>query len=461
MSLLPLLTMVKNHLRNFFIPVALFFTSVIYLYLILANVYSLFDKEYFTTCINSLFFTGLVIVVLILVIEFISNFFDKTSSWYTFFLSLSVVGMLLTSQDFIYINWEYLAIFHYFFFVGAMMSCIFFFEHNYKLLVKRLVRNIIFILLAVFVFFYVVLFFFHYETIALVLTLLLFLFVFGDILIFAINTKKYDFPFTMTYLIVFLLFNCQIITMVSRFTNGSILSLGVDSIASLSIALIYILVYLDYTVNASKKAYEKEEFEKRLKELQTNVLSHQINPHYVFNSLNTIKMLYDQNHDLGVKALELFSSNLRNYVAAGDSDIVTLDVELENVSNYIELENLKHDKPYEIIYNIMRSDFFVPYFSLQPLVENIVKYSKINEKEDGHIIISAEENKNVYVLSIEDNGTGFDVNKIKKTSHGINNSRERFRLLFNASFSIESNVDKGTKIVITIPKEKNNENIGR
>ena len=453
--------MVKNRLRNFFIPTTLLFTLVIYLYLILTNVYSLYQKEYFTTYTNVLFFSTLVIMSLILITEFISNFFDKTSSWYTFFFSLCIVGMLLTSNDFSYIKWEYIGLIHYLFFMQAMVSCIFFFAKAYHIIFNKIERNTIIVLQIVNVASYFVLYFFQYEAIAIIITLLLFLFLFIYIFFYVINSKKYDFAFIATNLIVFLLFNTQIIRIISQFSNGAILYVGVESIISLLIAFTYVLIYLNFTVNASKKAYEKEEFEKRVKELQTSVLSHQINPHYIFNSLNTIKVLYDQNHELGVKALELFSSNLRNYVSAGDSDIVTLDVELENVSNYIELENLKHEKPYEIIYNITRSDFSVPYFSLQPLVENIVKYSKINEKEDGHIIISAEEDNKTYILTIEDNGEGFDINKIKKTSHGINNSRERFKLLCSASFNIESSIGKGTKIMIIIPKEKDNENNSR
>lgn len=453
--------MVKKRLRNFFIPLLLVFTIVVYLYFVLSNVFSIGNKENIDTYLTILLFTALAILAVISTLEFISNFIDKTSSWYTFFMSLCLIGMLVTSCDFIYISWEYIDIFHYVFFVGTMLSCALFLISAYQIPYKNVQRNASIIILFVIITFYIVSYFFHFELISRILTMVYFLFLLFYISAYVSNTKKYDFPFVATYTIVYLLFNAQIIEIISRLSDGKIFYRGVDSIVSLLIMFIYILIYLNYTINVSKKAYEKEEFEKRLKELQTNVLNHQINPHYIFNSLNTIKMLYEDSHDLGAKALDLFSSNLRDYVAAADSDIVTLDVELKNVNNYIELENLKHNKPYQIIYNITGSDFLVPYFSLQPLVENIVKYSKVNEKESGHIIISAEEDDESYNLTIEDNGEGFDINSIKKTSHGINNSRERFRLLFNASFNIKSSIEKGTKIVIKIPKENSNESHSR
>lgn len=453
--------MAKKRLRNLFIPLVLVFTIVVYLYFILSNVFSIGNKENIDNYLTILLFTALVILAMISTVEFISNFFDKTSSWYTFFMSLCLIGMLVTSSDFIYISWEYIDIFHYVFFVGTMLSCALFLIHAYQIPFKNVQRNVSIIILFVIIASFIVTYFFHFELISRILTMVCFLFLLIYISTYVSNTKKYDFAFLATYTIVYLLFNVQIIEIISRLSNGKIICSGMNSIVSLLITFVYILIYLNYTVNVSRKAYEKEEFEKRLKELQTNVLNHQIDPHYIFNSLNTIKILYEDSHDLGVKALNLFSSNLRDYVAAADSDIVTLDVELKNVNNYIELENLKHHKPYQIIYNITGSDFLVPYFSLQPLVENIVKYSKINEKEYGHIIISAEEDDESYNLTIEDNGEGFDINNIKKTSYGINNSRERFRLFFNASFNIESSVEKGTKIVIKIPKENSNESHSR
>ena len=135
-----------------------------------------------------------------------------------------------------------------------------------------------------------------------------------------------------------------------------------------------------------------------------------------------------------------------------------LEKELQVVNSFIELENMKYKKPFKVVYDIDSSDFEVPYFSLQPLVENVVKYSKINEKEDGYLSIETYEDDKFYYINLSDNGCGFDVKNVKTTSFGIANSRERFKLLSKAQFSITSKEGEGTSILIKIPRTGGNEN---
>lgn len=96
------------------------------------------------------------------------------------------------------------------------------------------------------------------------------------------------------------------------------------------------------------------------------------------------------------------------------------------------------------------TDFKVPAFSLQPFIENALNYSKVNEKEDGYIMISTSSEGEFVKISITDNGVGFDVSQLKEGAHGINNCKERFRLLFNTEPVISSIVSVGTEITITI-----------
>ncbi|MDE5867585.1 MAG: histidine kinase, partial [Anaeroplasmataceae bacterium] len=184
------------------------------------------------------------------------------------------------------------------------------------------------------------------------------------------------------------------------------------------------------------------------------ILREQIKPHFIFNSLNAIKNLYHQNIDAGDEAVVRFSKHLRTNVDALDHDMIPFEDELVNIINYVELENVRLDKKFTLLLDIQFQDFLVPVLSLQPLVENAIKYSRVNEKEDGYIqVIAYQNNENIFIL-VKDNGIGFNVDNIDHTSKGIANLKERFSLMLDATVEIKSNSLEGTQVLITFPKEK-------
>jgi sensor histidine kinase YesM len=96
----------------------------------------------------------------------------------------------------------------------------------------------------------------------------------------------------------------------------------------------------------------------------------------------------------------------------------------------------------------------VPPFSLQPLVENAIKYSRVNEKEDGFIVISSFlDPTGAVVISVSDNGIGYDASKVSGNSVGIKNLSERFHILLNAELTVDSKPGEGTKTTIRFAKK--------
>lgn len=180
------------------------------------------------------------------------------------------------------------------------------------------------------------------------------------------------------------------------------------------------------------------------------VLTEQIKPHFIFNALTTIKSSYHGNLTAGDNALELFSEYIRKSLSLIDNEVMPFEQELKNISHYIDFINACKPRPFCVIYNIDVTDFSVPAFSLQPFVENALKYSKVNEKDGGYIMISTSSEGEFVKISIADNGVGFDSSQLKEGAHGINNCKERFRLLFNTEPVISSIVSVGTEIIITI-----------
>ena len=216
------------------------------------------------------------------------------------------------------------------------------------------------------------------------------------------------------------------------------------------ILLCFSVIYLIYFLRNEGAALQLSEYQMQNENLKMKVLIGQIKPHFIFNALTTIKSGYHREIAEGDSALELFSEYMRKSLSLIDTEIIPFEQELQNVSSYINFINKSQSHPYIVLYNIDFTDFNVPAFSLQPFIENAVKYSKVNEKDDGFIMISTATEKKFIVIKISDNGVGFDTSKLKKGAHGINNSAERFKLLFDTEPVVSSMVSVGTEITITL-----------
>lgn len=200
----------------------------------------------------------------------------------------------------------------------------------------------------------------------------------------------------------------------------------------------------------------------KLKELATKseikALQAQINPHFLFNSFNTIIsfLRFDPN-----KARELIidlSTYLR-YNLDYSNSYVELYKELEQVKAYLQIEKARFGDKLEIIFNIEENiDILVPSLIIQPIVENSIKHGILNGRGSGKVeisIISLDEGK-VYI-SVEDNGKGIDEetidriynDKMKENKIGITNVNKRLKYIYGKGLNIER-LDKGTKISFII-----------
>ena len=218
--------------------------------------------------------------------------------------------------------------------------------------------------------------------------------------------------------------------------------------------LCFIGVYIAFFVMTDKKASKAEAFRQQNNQLKMKVLVGQMKPHFVFNALTKIKSMYHTNLQEGDSTLELFSDYMRESLSLLDNEIVSFETELQNLARYVDFINTGKKNPFNVIYNVDVTDFCLPAFSLQPFIENALKYSKVNEKQDGFIMISSEEVDGLIEVKITDNGNGFDTSQIKDGTHGINNSKERLRLLFDTEPVITSVVGKGTQVTIRLKKTK-------
>ena len=219
-----------------------------------------------------------------------------------------------------------------------------------------------------------------------------------------------------------------------------------------------VLVHFGDTVEAFKQARKTAELQKELSDINMTLMLSQIQPHFLYNALNTIKYLTKKDPKTAEKAIVKFSSYLRaNMDSLTLKEPIPFKKELEHVQNYIYIEQLRFGDRLNVEYHIEYEDFTIPPLTVQPIVENAIKYG-INQRVDGGTVkISARETQNSILVTIEDNGVGFDVNEQKDDdrSHiGIKNIKTRLKEMSHAGVEIHSVKGEGTKVTIILPKEE-------
>ncbi len=200
-----------------------------------------------------------------------------------------------------------------------------------------------------------------------------------------------------------------------------------------------------------------------LAQAELRALQAQINPHFFFNSLNTINYFIrtdpDKARDLLGKLSEIFQQSL----SAGE--FITLNDEIQHVEAYLALEKARLDERLNVVWTTMskaHSEMLIPTLILQPLVENAIVHGISPKPKGGTLHIVINEVGTDLLFQVSDDGMGFDVNRMgekkvllerKRPSIGVTNVDERLRLLYGEDYKlqIESEVGEGTKVLFRIP----------
>ena len=201
---------------------------------------------------------------------------------------------------------------------------------------------------------------------------------------------------------------------------------------------------------------EKQAMEIRLQESQISIMLSQIQPHFLYNTLNSIYQLCETNPMRARSLVNSFSEYLRNNLSTlEEPGLITFETELSHVNTYLDIERVRFEDTLEIEYDIKCVDFSLPVLTVQPIVENAVKHGTSKKRGGGTVRISTREDKESYIVEVFDTGCGFDPAKPKndgKRHVGIENVKQRLSNMCGGSLSIESTVGKGTLATIIIPK---------
>ncbi|MFA6784998.1 MAG: sensor histidine kinase [Sphaerochaeta sp.] len=204
---------------------------------------------------------------------------------------------------------------------------------------------------------------------------------------------------------------------------------------------------------------ELSELDKRehlLSKARLRALQSQINPHFLFNAMNTISSLISEDQEKAKDLLLNLSDYYRSRLQLA-KEFITLESEIENINAYIAIEKARFGDKISVNYDITGDgSLLIPPLILQPLVENAVKHGLQKSLHPGSVEITVRINDEEASICIADNGIGMDeelLANIFSESHGLNNVHQRLINLYGPSYGlvIESSLGKGTKVWLRIP----------
>lgn len=184
------------------------------------------------------------------------------------------------------------------------------------------------------------------------------------------------------------------------------------------------------------------------RESELKNLRSQLNPHFLFNSLNSIRALVDIEPAKAKKSITTLSNLLRQSLMVGKENMVTIEQELDIVRNYLDLEKIRFEERLNVHWEIDDSLNFkeIPPFSIQMMAENAVKHGISNLKEGGDVVVSIIRTEGGFSLQIRNSGqlaTKTDLGV------GIQNIKQRLKLQFgaDATFSL---IEEGGNVIAKI-----------
>lgn len=207
------------------------------------------------------------------------------------------------------------------------------------------------------------------------------------------------------------------------------------------------------------------------KQAQLEMLQAQINPHFLYNTLNCISWKAMANNQMEISEMIQGLSRMFRFSLGKGEQTIEMEQEIDNIRDYLMLQKKRFEE--KIVYLIDVDEAVLKYriirFILQPLVENSILHGISKQVGIGYVGITAEEKEGILIIQVWDNGAGFDEKKVrmvlngdtyaeeqKRHKHGIYNVNERLKMHYGLQSVLlfEHRKNGGTKVTIRIPIEK-------
>lgn len=214
---------------------------------------------------------------------------------------------------------------------------------------------------------------------------------------------------------------------------------------------------------------EQQRREKELRDLERQLqlsrirnFTSQMQPHFLYNALGSIQEIVLEDPQYASDLIGDFTVHLRSCIRAMSSDApIPFEQEMANVRAYVNIERMRFGDKLSVVYDIRTEDFAILPLSVQPIVENAIRHGIYQRgPRGGTVEIHTRERADAWVVTVRDDGVGFDVDEYRKglssagrDSTGIQNILFRLDKVMGASMQIDSAPSRGTTVTITIPKE--------
>lgn len=231
---------------------------------------------------------------------------------------------------------------------------------------------------------------------------------------------------------------------------------GTEEIRELATTYNYMLDNLQRYIDELMRTQE----EKRKSEIKA--LQMQINPHYIYNTLASIKwLIWQGDAKKSTQTIDAFIKLLRNSVS-NTNEFITVHQEIENLQNYVLINQTRYGEQVSVSFEVAQTceECMIPKLILQPFIENAFFHAFPSGKR-GHIKVTVQDKEEKLHIEILDNGIGMDQRSLQnlngKTEHfsgiGINNVDDRLVLLYGAGYGVNilSEKDRGTTVIIELP----------
>jgi two-component system, LytTR family, sensor kinase len=225
----------------------------------------------------------------------------------------------------------------------------------------------------------------------------------------------------------------------------------------ITVGVYYVIRYFE---NLQHKEQEKSELHIKNREMQISLLKSQINPHFLFNTLNSINMLIGSSKEQARRVITQLSDIFRYALDSHGDQMVRLIQELDFIDNYIRIQQVRFGDRLKFVKQVDFSclNVHIPPMILQPLVENSVKYGIAPKDDGGTIVLTVKRFNNMIFFEVKDDGLGSNAKKVMDGSSGgvgLSNTDERLKSIFGAGsgLRIRSN-EWGYSVSFFIPYDE-------
>jgi two-component system LytT family sensor kinase len=225
----------------------------------------------------------------------------------------------------------------------------------------------------------------------------------------------------------------------------------------LIIWLMWTLIYFafHYFEKSRKEEIKNLQWEASKNEIELNNLKAQLNPHFMFNSMNSIRALIEEDPEQAKQSITQLSTILRNTLLMGKKKLILVEEELVVIRDYLALESIRYEERLKVEYQVDDSALkcCIPPLMIQTLVENGIKHGISKLTEGGLLSVILKADNGYLNIRIENSGE-YKPEKNAMTGIGLNNTRKRLELLYGNDADLAIYNENGMVITnVTLPKQ--------